>query len=411
MSRGRFRPSGSRTPGRSSLPDGGSGSEDAAVLALHDAADRLVGFDSGGLPVLSLYVGVPVDPHQRAAVRSEVNSSLEPARQMALDERLSHEARMSLRHDLGRIERAAAAEWWSPPAVAVFACGGAGLYEEVQLPRRVRNRLVIDRDAWLRPLLSLLDTARRAYVVVTDRAEARCWEITDGSITEVAALRDRVMRKPDFGGWYGLSEHRVRNRAEGMASEHFRRVVAVLDEHLRSRPDAWLVLGGHADQLPVLTGHLTGHLRDRVAGTFTIDPHTATDHEVQLAAIEVLTEAQGRRQAEAVAALLDRAGGSPLVATGLRACLAAANAHAIGVLFVHDEATAPGAVCDTCGTLADRAGDCALCGAPAREVPDVIEELVMNVIDAGGSAQHTTVETPLSELLVAADLRFPVPGT
>jgi peptide chain release factor subunit 1 len=411
VSRVRNRPAGLAGAGRSSLAGIPPRGEDAGVLrALHDAADRLIGLDTGGLPVISLYLAVPVDAHQRAAVTSEVNAALEPARQMATDAALSHEARMSLRHDVARIERAAAADLWTPPAVAVFACAGASLYEEVQLTRRVRNRLVIDRSPWLRPLLSLLDTARRAYVVVSDRAEARFFELTDGTIREVAGMRDRVMRKPDFGGWYGLTEHRIRNRADELAAEHFRRVVAVLDEHLRDRPDARLVLGGHADQLPVLAGHLTPYLRQRCAGTFTIDPHTATAHDVLAAAGAVIDEAQRRRQEDAVRAVLDRAGGTELVATGLEACLAAANAHAVHQLFVHDEATAPGAVCDGCGTLAATPGPCPLCGTPMREVPDVIEELVMAVIDAGGTAHHTITDTPLADHLVAAELRFPVPS-
>jgi peptide chain release factor subunit 1 len=48
-------------------------------------------------------------------------------------------------------------------------------------------------------------------------------------------------------------------------------------------------------------------------------------------------------------------------------------------------------------------------GKPTRRSPDVIDELVAVVIDEGGSAKHVEVDTKLSEYLVAAELRFPLP--
>jgi peptide chain release factor subunit 1 len=44
-----------------------------------------------------------------------------------------------------------------------------------------------------------------------------------------------------------------------------------------------------------------------------------------------------------------------------------------------------------------------------RTTPDVIDELADAVIDAGGDVRHVRTEASLTEQLVAALVRFPVP--
>jgi peptide chain release factor subunit 1 len=59
--------------------------------------------------------------------------------------------------------------------------------------------------------------------------------------------------------------------------------------------------------------------------------------------------------------------------------------------------------------MAPSGDTCPLCGNPTRHTPDVIDELVVAVIDEGGSTRHIQAGTELSEYLVAAELRFPLP--
>jgi peptide chain release factor subunit 1 len=82
---------------------------------------------------------------------------------------------------------------------------------------------------------------------------------------------------------------------------------------------------------------------------------------------------------------------------------------AIKTLLVLQGAIAPGVVCDESGWLAAAGDICPVCGNPTRRTPDVIDELVAIVIDDGGSVRHVEADTKLSEYLVAAELRFPLP--
>jgi peptide chain release factor subunit 1 len=110
-----------------------------------------------------------------------------------------------------------------------------------------------------------------------------------------------------------------------------------------------------------------------------------------------------------VAEVLEKQAAGGLAAVGLEPCLWAGSVSAIGRLLVHDEATAPGVVCEQSGWLGETSDTCPICGEPTRKSEDVIDELAQAVIDAGGTVEHVFADTPLTEHLVAADLRFPLP--
>jgi peptide chain release factor subunit 1 len=83
-----------------------------------ETINRIVGFRGNGLPVVSLYVGVPTDPPNRGVlVRSQVDSQLHEIRPMGEDCALGRDAMMSIRGDIDRITGVAAEERWLPGAV------------------------------------------------------------------------------------------------------------------------------------------------------------------------------------------------------------------------------------------------------------------------------------------------------
>jgi peptide chain release factor subunit 1 len=83
--------------------------------------------------------------------------------------------------------------------VALFACSGRGEFEEVELPRRVRDRSMIDKTAWVRPLIAVLDEYHRCRVVLVDRGLARFFDLYQDEMVELGSpLCDRTLHKPDF---------------------------------------------------------------------------------------------------------------------------------------------------------------------------------------------------------------------
>jgi peptide chain release factor subunit 1 len=375
-----------------------------------ETIDRIARLDGDGLPVVSAYVSVPVDPKDRSALRTRAASLVHRIRPMAEDDSLDRKARLSMREDIERIEEAVADGDWKPGAIALFSCSGAGLFDHVPLPRAVPDHIHVDQTPWVRPLAAVLDELHRYCVAVIDRKSARAWELYQGEFLDARELEDEALRKPDYAGWQGYEEHRVSNRADELAKRHFHRTAELLEELFRIDRYELLVLGGRQEELPLFIELLPGELRERVAGTFSVDPHTASPGQIRELADAVVERYEEDEERKLVDEVFDSAAAGGRAALGLDRCLWAGSVAAVDKLLVQMDAEEPGVVCDECGWLACEGEACPICGGPTRQTPDVIDELVERVFAEGGSVEHVGAETQLKEQQVAASLRFPLPA-
>ncbi len=371
---------------------------------------RIRDAETDELPVISMYVTVPVDVGERSRLKTHVTSLLEQVRPLGEDHTLGHDARLSVRADLERIADLCANERWQPPAVAVFSCSGRSFLEEVQLPRRAGDRIVADATPWIRPMMAVLEEFHRAVVLVTDSNSARLWELFQGEFHQLRDIEHRALRKRNYAGWHGLREHSVTSKAEELEKRHYLSVVELLDEIFVDPSYELLVLGGQHDKLSRLEGHLPKRLRGRLAGTFTVDTRRDLDAEVRDRAGAIVDRWEREDEKRKVQDLFERAATQRPTAIGLRDCLWAATTGAVEELLVHDEVTAPGVVCPRDGWLGESGDVCPISGTKTRPTPDIIDELAERVVDEGGMVKHVMVETELEPHRVAAVLRFPLPA-
>ena len=375
-----------------------------------ETVNRILKFHGNGLPVVSLYGRIDPGASPRE-VHTRMMSLLDQVRPLAKDQTLEHQARLSVRDDIERIKEAVDSNRWPPGAVAIFSCSGRDLYEEVPLPRRVREQVIVDATPFARPMLAVLSKYHRACVLVIDlvidKASARFWEVDQDEMREVSAFKDRVLRKPDYAA--NLAEDRVRNKEEELVKKHYRRAVKVLEDLQQTDGYDLVIIGGHDYEVPEFIQILPNDLRNRVAGTFSVDPTTAPLAEIRSSASSILECYEREEELRLVSEVFEKAAMGQPAALGLESCLQAAPVAAIKTLLVLQGAIAPGVVCDESRWLAASGDICPVCGNPTRRTPDVIDELVAVVIDEGGSARHVEGDTKLSEYLVAAELRFPLP--
>jgi peptide chain release factor subunit 1 len=364
-----------------------------------DAVNRILRFKGQGLPVVSLYARVPCQPQRRVvSLRSEVDSQLHAIRPMARDRSLGHDAMMSIRGDIDRIMDVAGQERWPPGAVALFSCSGRGFFEEVILPRQVRERVVVDETPYVRPMLAMLDEYHRCCVVAVDREGARLWELYGDEMQERGALS--VSAKPG----------RNPNKLEELTKRHFREVITTIDNFYRGGEFELLIVGGHRPELPRFLGLLTHELRGALAGTFPVEDDARISFgEIKRQAIAIVDGYERAEEERMVAEVVEMSAAEGLAVLGLAPCLWAGSVSAINRLLVQDGAIAPGVICDRNHWLALAGDTCPLCDRPVRPAPDVIDELVQVVIDDGGAIKHVSAHTVLTECVAAASLRFPLP--
>src|SRR5260370_27431031 len=108
-----------------------------------ETIDRIVRFQGGGLPVVSLYARVDPGASPRD-LRTRVSSLLGEIRPLGKDASIEHEPRLSIRADIERIEAALGEEASPPRGIPTFSCSARDLYEEGRLPGGVRDRIVVD---------------------------------------------------------------------------------------------------------------------------------------------------------------------------------------------------------------------------------------------------------------------------
>lgn len=376
-------------------------------MITQETINQLMHFEEPRFPVVSVYARVDVDPAVRAEFRARVVDLLDRIRPTADDTSLDHDVRMSLRDDIKRIAEAATMERMRPGAAAFFACGGRDLFEEVELPHPVHDRIMLDTTPWIRPLVATLEEHHRTCAVLVDKSRARVWEFYLDEMREIDAFRDPSLRKPNYAA--GRTEERVRNKADEMSKRHYRRVAGTLDELFRRKGFELLVVAGHSYEVPVFTEFLSPGLRARITGTFSIDPDTATPADVGKS-VDVIVDAYEREQERRlVDETLEAAAAGRPTAIGLAACLWAGSVAATRTLLVQNGEVAPGVVCDRDGWLGLSGDVCPFCGEGVRRTPDVIDELVASVIEEGGSVTHVEARTPLRDQVAAATLRFPLP--
>ena len=326
-----------------------------------ERVNGIVRFQANGLPVVSLYCRVDPGASQRE-VRARVDSLLDQIRPLAKDRTLDHRHRLSVRADIERIKDALGSERWRPGTVAIFSCSGRDLYEEIPLPRRVPEQVMVDATSLARPMLPV-----------------------------------------------SRPEDRIQNRVDEQAKRHFRRVAGVIDQLLRTDGYDVLVAGGHEPELPEFLRLLPHDLRGRVAGTFSADPAASPEAEIRGSAEGIVRQHQRGQDERLVDQVLELAATDGPAAIGLPECLRAGSMSAIETLLVRDGAAVPGVVCDDSRWLAASGELCPVCGRHTRYTPDVLDELAAVVIGTGGSARQIAADLMSEEHLAAAKLRFRPP--
>jgi peptide subunit release factor 1 (eRF1) len=371
--------------------------------------EKLSRLESPRLPIISLYLNLYPERTDPRSLDPRLGNLLRPLEQAADSGSLDHDASKSLRDGVQQVlNMTSGFETMVEPAVAVFVGGDMEMTERRGLPRRVWECAVAGPAPYLRPLQGMLDESRKVATVVLDSRSA---EITVSHTGEVLGQQrieaEEVVRKSNYAGWYGLDEHRNRQRAEEIRNQLFREVADRLERLRRDQAVELVFVGGHRDATEAFTGFLDPRVR-AITETFVVDLHTLTPALLAATIAGLEEDYELRQEARLVDEVYARAAAGDLAAVGLDRVLVAANRNAVSQLLIHDGVVVPGAVCPQCSALSDDQTDCEQCESPTVPVPDLIEALARSVVEAGGSVEHVMADTRLAPDLVAATLRYEV---
>lgn len=364
----------------------------------------LADWETSGCPVTSVYLSVD---GRRRPRRSDYGVRLDELIRGARGavRSLDRDAARSVEADLaavdsfvrGRFERGATR------GLAFFSAASAGLWEELRLPRPVRDRAVVAPQADLLPLEALLETYESLCVAVVDYEKARLLIVELGRIEEESGVWDEVPSRHEKGGW---AQARFQRHVDDHRQKHLKHVAEVLFGLLKRRPFSHLVLAGSDEAVADLERELHDYLRQRVRARIHV-PIAAPAEEVLGRALAIEEELERERERAKVERLAEAASAGGRAVAGLSGTLAALAESRVGELVVAIDLAIPGMACRSCGRLAQDGAVCRACGAGLERVPDVVEAAVAQAFRQECRVETVTEEGALAELGgIGALLRF-----
>src|SRR3954467_3797350 len=211
--------------------------------------------------VLSVFLNL--DPTQFAtpAARSSAITSVITAAAHKVDESdgLSHEERMALRDDVERVRDVLVGSDIAANgtrAVAVYACGPVQLLEVVRLRRPVENRVVLDRTAFVEPLV-LHGTDERWMVLLANRRAARLFFGPGDALEETDRIVDDVHQQHNQGGW---SQANYQRSVEKEVSDHLSNAADLAFDLYKKRGADRVLIGVPAELISEVKGKLHPYL-------------------------------------------------------------------------------------------------------------------------------------------------------
>ncbi len=258
--------------------------------------------------------------------------------------------------------------------LVVFSSFTAQLWQVFLLPVPMVDRLIVDRQLFLRPLEILLGENNCTLVVLMDASSTRFVEVFLGRAEEVA----HTQAMPVTGETLGDT---MRQHIQS-AVEH---AEAVWQEHTCGH----LVIGGSGEMLSELRDQLPDQLREHLAGEVRLSPQAEIE-EIQDQVLEIEGDLERRLEAQRVEELVTssekRGGGAVL---GLEQTLLAVRAGKVRLLITEEDFHQEGGECPNCGYLSDEKEEtvCLLCGMALRPEPDIIEVALKRVLNKGGEIE------------------------
>lgn len=281
---------------------------------------------------------------------------------------------------------------WSGRSVAVFSCAAEDYWRAYSLAVPIRSRVRISDRPFVKPLADLLDSYGGYGVVLIDKQGARLFNFHLGELREQDGFMGKEIRHTKRGG--GSQTHGMRGGVAGKtdyveetAERNMREVAEIAVRFFKENKVRRLLIGGTEDNVAQFRTHLPKAWQSLVVGEFPVSM-LASQTEVLQKAMEIGQQAENRREAELIQAIVTAAAKGKGGAVRLEDTLTALHEGRVQTLLIQDGFRAPGSRCTSCGYLSSHPMEtCTYCGEKCEEIPDAVELAVPQVMQSGGDVE------------------------
>jgi len=325
---------------------------------------------------------------------------------------LSDEAQSSIQDDFNKIEDFITMQLNQidgKKSLAVFSCSSNDLWETLDLSVPLETSMVINPHPYLRPLVEASSAHRKYAIILVDRAKARILEVDMGQTTEHLHIHEEDM--PDQvkeGNFEGTSERRIERHINDHVRQHLKKVAEKALQLQQSERFQWIYLGGRQEILSEFEKALHSYVRENVEGTIIVEPHAPLE-EVLKKAEKAEATSREKYETNLLNQLSDEIGKSARGIAGIPGILNAQRRGQIDTLLVQQDFSTKGFYCPECNYMTIRREEekCPLDDAQLLRTPDIIDNLINDVIKQGASVEM--IQKGMDDFdQIGALLRFPI---
>jgi len=321
---------------------------------------------------------------------------------------LSKAKKESLLRDLEKIGRFGAQSLpaWGAAGLAIFACTGAKLWEELALPRAPRNHLVFDRTLYVRPLTSMLDEYRRICALILDRQEARWYEVFMGEISLLDSLKSEVPSRVREGGWKGYESKRIERHIDAHLHDHFKKASLKTFDLFKKNPFDWLFISCKEEYRSDFEPLLHPYLKERLKGWLKTDSNNTKD-KILKQSLEMERSLKADEEAALAQSLVSELEKGGRAVSGTKEVLRRLNTWEVQTLVLSRHFAAEGRTCPKCHYLYVDELRCPVCQVKTEKVQDIVHESVHAALDKKAQVRYVTPPSKLDRYgKIAAFLKY-----
>ncbi|MFH0916637.1 MAG: hypothetical protein V1912_09360 [bacterium] len=292
--------------------------------------------------------------------------------------------------------------------LAVFADGGAPLYERIELPFRLVNRLVIEPSPYVRPLVHALSLLEPFVVARVSRDESNLYLVDEWALAKEDDLTGPWLRSSDREtGEVSIKEYYAAARQDALVDLHFKEVGASLARLLETSGVRRVALCAQHDIASGFKRTLPAAVAPKIVAEIPFDA-AATTGQMLVSARGAVEEARHAEMVELAARIKEGLGGKGRGVSGFDDVLGAILRHQVQTLLVDRQYRVPGWRCVECSWVGLAAVErCPVCGGGTVPVADAVGEIVRLAILQNGLVEVGEEIPVLTELGgVAGVLRY-----
>jgi hypothetical protein len=292
--------------------------------------------------------------------------------------------------------------------LALFSDGEGGIYERIELPFRLVNRVVLEPSPYVRPVVHALSLLEPFVVARVSRDESSLYLVDEWGVAREDDLSGPWLKSSDREtGELAIKDYYAAARQDSLVDLHYKEVAATLARWMEGSPVRRVVLCAQHDIASAFRRALAQAVASKVVAEIPFDAAVSTN-QMLVSARAAANEARQRELVGLLGRIKEGLAAGGHGAVGFEEVRDGLDRGQIQTLVVDRNYRPPGWRCPDC----DWAGlapveQCPRCGGTPVPVADVVGELVRLAI-LQSSRVEVAEDVPLLDEMggVAALLRF-----